>query len=107
LTAAFLAHEVITQLDLRWAITKRPSLAAEQHVHSFLTAVPFATLILVWLISARDFSFALKLRSDPVPWPLIAAILASMTVFGAIPYWEEFWRCLKQARRTGHVMQAA
>lgn len=98
LVALFVGHEVVTQLDLRWAVPLREVGPAEQQIHSFLEAIPFAAVTLVSVVviskSNWDFAFALK---DGTNWTAVTAMLAAMTVFGAIPYWEEFWRCLRHA----------
>jgi hypothetical protein len=102
LTLLFVAHEIVVQIDLRVAQPLRAISPIEQQIHAFLEAAPFAALAVVATVTLIEerYVFAVRLR-DPTPSaPLIAALLVAMTTLGAIPYWEEFWRCLRHARPT-------
>lgn len=102
LTALFAVHEVVTQLDLRWSTARREITAIEQQIHAFLEAVPFAALVVLWLLvlSTTDTSLSLTLRAEPISPRFTISILAAMALFGALPYWEEFARCLRGSTRT-------
>ena len=102
----FVAHEVVTQLDLRTAHHVRDVGTVEQQIHAYLEAIPFAGVLLLGVAVVAgerwDITFAVR---DPLYWHVVIAVLSTMTVFGALPYWEEFWRCLRQAWRPGMSLQ--
>jgi hypothetical protein len=102
LTLLFIAHEVVVQIDLRVAQPLREISPIEQQVHAFLEATPLAALAVVGaavLIDGR-YDFVLRLREQMPAAMRIVAMLLAMTALGALPYWEEFWRCLRHARAT-------
>ncbi len=100
LVTLFVAHEVVTYLDLTWAAPRREILPIEQLVHSFLECVPFAVVVAVALLvfGTEKTAFVLELKRTPIAPSVIAAILSAMTAFGAVPYWEEAWRCWRRYR---------
>lgn len=108
LAVLFVLHETVFHLDLHTAAPVRKITIVEQQIHAFLTAVPFATLVAVAIVvfASGQTDFALTLKSDPLSLTTIAAMLTAMTLFGAIPYWEEFFRCLKAARGTQPIQSA-
>lgn len=108
LAVLFVLHEIVFHLDLHTAAPVREISIAEQQIHVFLTAVPFATLVAVVIVvfSSGQTDFVLSLKAAPLDLRTVAAMLAAMTLFGAIPYWEEFFRCFKSAR-TAQPIQSA
>lgn len=102
----FVAHEVVTQIDFRIAFLVRDVGTVEQQVHAYLEAIPFAGVLLLGVAVVAgerwDLTFAVR---DPLDWRVVVGVLIIMTVFGALPYWEEFWRCLRQAWRPGMSLQ--
>jgi hypothetical protein len=94
LAVLFIAHEIVTYLDLAWSAPRREVSPVEQQVHALLEAVPFATLVALAIVvfSARTLGAALALRAN-VDLSAISVMLCAMALFGALPFWEEFWRC--------------
>ena len=92
--------------------------ATEQHVHGMLELVPFCALSFM-LCVAHDPALALLGRGNTKPQfrlaakriPLaarsIAGTIGAFTLLVAIPYIEEFVRCVRYARRKGSSAQAA
>jgi hypothetical protein len=105
LAVLFVAHETVTQLDLRSAVPVRTITTIEQHVHAYLTAVPFAVIVAVAIVvlSSGKTDLALSLKAAPVSLTRVALMLGAMTLFGAIPFWEEFWRCLRVHQRRAEL----
>lgn len=100
--AGYLLHELVVYRDLRFAATRRTIPPAEQMVHSFLEILPLVGGALVVLfnwpvvlslfgVGERDFS--VRFAQPPVPGATLAAIGIAFTVFVAVPYLEELWRC--------------
>jgi hypothetical protein len=103
--AALGAHSATAYWDQTYAEQRRRVTPIEQHLHSLLEVVPLmATGFLTALHwdQARSLvgkdrhrrRFALRLkRHDPLPTSTKIALLGALTVFGALPYGEELWRC--------------
>jgi len=72
-------------------------------VHAFLECVPFAVVVAVALVvfGTEKTAFVLELKRAPIEPSRVAGILIAMTTFGAIPYWEEAWRCWRRYRFVG------
>jgi hypothetical protein len=106
----FLAHEAVGYADIRWATARRGIPPLEQRLHDYLAAVPFAALgfvaVLKWRVIEgllRDpgtaLAAGLHLRPEPLPWPVVGAILALVTLLNILPYAEEFIRAARYVRR--------
>lgn len=105
------AHALTSHWDLHYASGRREVSAFEQSVHAYLEALPLVALALLaashWpqvtaIFGASsptpDWRWAWK--TDALPVPVVAMLLAASAVFGFAPYAEELYRCLK-ARRAG------
>lgn len=106
----FLVHEATALWDVRYAVTKRSVSPWEQHVHSFLEMLPLMGLLLItvahwgelkesmtWPPTAE--SFALRLKSPPLPAAYLISLLTAIVLFGVLPYANELWRCVHARRR--------
>ena len=99
------AHSATAYWDQVYAEPRRRVTPIEQHLHSLLEVVPLmATGFLTALhwdqartLIGKDRHkrrFALRLkRRDPLPTSTKLGLIAALTVFGALPYGEELWRC--------------
>jgi uncharacterized membrane protein len=106
---AYLAHELTTNLDVHYASHRRMITSAEQRVHDYLTAIPFAVLVAVCIINPGQFAalfgagtetadFSLRWKEEPLPtWYLATWLVVSP--INALLYLEEFIRCLRQHRQ--------
>lgn len=100
--AAYLAHELTTYIELRYAVPRRAVGPLEQMVHSFMELLPLLVLVLAalmqWdqvlaLFDAGDPEFAFEPKL--APWPpayLLGAALA-VAVLNVLPLAEEGLRC--------------
>lgn len=105
--ACFLLHEATVYLDLRYATGRRPIPPVEQIVHSFQELVPLTLLVLVALLHRDQFvalatlspgaEFALRPKQVPLAPGYIAFVLAASLFCVALPFAEEFLRCLRAA----------
>lgn len=103
----FLLHEVTGYIDIRYAATVRGISPIEQRVHDYLTAMPFAALLLVmaahWddtlsLIGLAAFDASLRWKDSPLPVGLVVGIVGAVSVFNGLAYLEELWRGLRAGR---------
>jgi len=105
------AHALTSHWDLHYASGRRKVSALEQSVHAYLEALPLAALALlaashwpqvtaIFGASASQPDWRWTWKSDSLPAPVIALLLAASAVFGFAPYAEELYRCLK-VRRAG------
>ena len=105
---AFLAHEITSSLDIHYASHRRLITAGEQRIHDFLTAIPFAVLLIVCVINPGQFAalfgagsetadFTLRFKAQPLPTWYLAAWLALSPINGLL-YLEEFIRCVRARR---------
>jgi hypothetical protein len=105
------AHALTSHWDLHYASGRRFVGAFEQTMHAYLEALPLVAFALLaasyWPQftaifdasgSTPDWRWAWK--SEPLPAPVIVALLSASAVFGFAPYAEEFHRSLK-ARKAG------
>ena len=109
LAAVFLLlHHAVAAVDLVYANPKRRIAPREQMVHSFLEIIPltavFLLAVLYWpqvlaLIGKGPETpvFAPKIRLLPLTF--IGATLTGAFFLNFLPYVEELWRCIGQARR--------
>lgn len=99
--AAFLAHEVTTYVELRYAVPRREVRPLEQMIHSFLEILPLAMLgvvaVLAWdevLAMFRGTAdFALRPKAHPWPLPYLAGAAVAVLLLNVLPMAEEGVRC--------------
>lgn len=103
--AGYVVHAGMTIWDVAYADARRRVVPLEQHVHALLEILPFTALSLV-AVAHRDQARALvgrgasparycwrrKLR--PISRQAVTALLGAFVVTVAVPYAEEFLRCL-------------
>jgi hypothetical protein len=99
-------HELIVLWDVAYAAPRRHVSVTEQHFHSFLEVLPFATLSFLLCLRADQVlamlglidekpDFALRLKAEPPPPAYVAGLLALITASIGIPYAEELLRCMR------------
>lgn len=101
LLALWLVHEIVTWLELRYAVPRRPVRPFEQMVHAFLETMPLAALLLVAVLYpaaalapfAGDPDWGLRLAPSLPPLPLVGALACAVLVCDLRPLAEEQWRC--------------
>jgi hypothetical protein len=107
------AHSATAYWDVTYAEERRRVTPGEQHIHSLLEVVPLmATGFLGALhwdqlralaprgtgragFRPRRADFRLRRKRRPLSRRSRAALLGAFAVFGALPYAEEMWRCLR------------
>jgi hypothetical protein len=99
-------HSATAAWDVGYAEERRRVTPTEQHCHSLLEVVPLMATgflaVLYWdqtralagMDGERDLRIRTK-RRDPLSRKTRIALLTAMGVFGALPYAEEMWRCLR------------
>lgn len=98
----YVAHELTTGADVKWAAPRREIVAHEQRVHDYLTAIPFAALFTTIIIHPASWSWMaggapdwdLRLRETFPPIWYLTLFLAG-SALNALAYLEEFLRCWK------------
>lgn len=106
--AALTAHGLTAYWDVSYAEQRRQVTPVEQHIHSVLEMTPVMATgflaVLYWdqvraLVGAGtatpDFAIRRK-RRDPLTPRSKLLLLGAMGVFGALPYAEEMFRCLRR-----------
>lgn len=106
MAAAVVIHAATAWADVRYAYPLREIRPNEQHMHSFLEVLPVTALALIAVAhwdqvvalcglddAAPDFS--LRRKEEPLPPTYVTALLAAVGLFVALPYAEEFLRCLR------------
>jgi hypothetical protein len=102
--AAFLAHEITTYIELRYAVPLREVRPAEQMIHSFMEILPLVMLavlaLMQWdqvlaLFDAGEPDFALRPKGQPWPAGYLLGATAAVLVFNVLPMAEEGIRCLR------------
>jgi hypothetical protein len=103
-------HEITSNIDLHIATPVRAFTTAELHVHNFLTAIPFAGVLLVMathseqsaaLFGVGDASadFSLRWKDPPLPLGYLIGWLSAAVLFNIVPFTEELLRGLRKARK--------
>jgi hypothetical protein len=103
---ALIFHELVVIWDVAYAAPRRHVSVTEQHLHSFLEVLPFATLSFLLCLRADQAlailgltdekpDFALRLKAEPPPRAYVAGLLALITLSIGIPYAEELLRCMR------------
>lgn len=102
---ASIFHELIVIWDVSYAAPRRHVSVTEQHFHSFLEVLPFATLsvllclradqaLAILRLSDEKPDFALRFKARPPPPGYVAGLLALITLSIGVPYAEELLRCM-------------
>ncbi|HLX26221.1 MAG TPA: hypothetical protein VKR05_04455 [Candidatus Cybelea sp.] len=103
---ALIFHELVVIWDVAYAAPRRHVSVTEQHFHSFLEVLPFATLSFLLCLRADQSlailgltdekpDFALRSKAEPPPRAYVAGLLALITLSIGIPYAEELLRCMR------------
>jgi hypothetical protein len=103
---ALILHELVVIWDVGYAAPRRRVSVTEQHFHSFLEVLPFATFSFLLCLRADQAlailgltdekpDFALRFKAEPPPWAYITGLLALITLSIGIPYAEELLRCIR------------
>lgn len=109
---AFLLHEATVWVDLRYTVPRRKVAPLEQMVHSFQELLPLLSLALLAVLAwgqalalaglgSEPADFALRLKRDPLPAPLLAGGLALAVLLNALPLAQETWACARARRSPG------
>lgn len=105
--AACAAHELAFWADLSFASRRRVIPPVEQWIHSIQFAVPWVGLgslallhrdqlmALVGVAGAPVADWTLRLKAQPLPLDYRMSVLLVGTAVVALPFIEEFWRCLR------------
>ena len=104
--AALTFHELVVIWDVAYAAPRRHVSVTEQHLHSFLEVLPFATLSFLLCLRADQVlailgltdekpDFALRLKAESPPRAYVIGLLALITLSIGIPYGEELLRCMR------------
>ncbi|MFE6054917.1 diguanylate cyclase [Kitasatospora sp. NPDC056446] len=112
MTGAAVVHGATALWDVALATGEREITPIEQHIHSFLEVLPLTavafTACLHWdqvcsLLRGGDSrrSWRLHPKARPLPAGYLAGFAAAVTVFIALPYGEELWRCARAQSRRG------
>jgi hypothetical protein len=97
IAAAALVHEATAAWDVGYTIPRRVIRQREQHTHSFLETLPFATVAFVAAIDperARTRRARFRVRRPPLPLVPVVTTWTLSLLAGAAPHVEEFVRCL-------------
>jgi hypothetical protein len=99
-------HELVVVWDVAYAAQRRYVSVTEQHFHSFLEVLPFATFSFLLCLRADQVlalarigkekpDFRLRWKAEPAPPAYVAALLAAITLSIGLPYAEELLRCVR------------
>ncbi len=105
-SGALIFHELVVIWDVAYAAPRRHVSVTEQHFHSFLEVLPFATLSFLLCLRAdqalailgltdRKPDFSLRFKAEPPPRAYVTGLLALITLSIGIPYAEELLRCMR------------
>lgn len=109
MVAGFVAHEIVSFIDFRFASAHRVIPPIEQRVHDYLTVLPFTAfsfvLVLHWADAMKFLhggfapgDWSLRLKSDPLPIAYTVSLLAALILLGPVAFLEELLRGLRRAR---------
>jgi hypothetical protein len=99
-------HELVVLWDVAYAAPRRRVSVTEQHLHSFLEVLPFATFSFLLCLRADQVlalaglgtekpDFRLRLKEEPPPPAYVAGLLAATALLIGVPYAEELLRCIR------------
>ena len=108
LVVAAVAHEATMWCDLLFATRRRVIPVPEQWVHGVQTVLPWTALAALMVIHREqaaalvgwggvEADWGLRFK-DPLPLAGFAGLAAAATVFVALPFAEEAWRCARAKR---------
>ncbi|MDX3242078.1 diguanylate cyclase [Streptomyces sp. ME18-1-4] len=110
------AHEATALWDVRTAVhSAREVKPVEQHIHSFLEALPFGALSALMCLHADQVKCLLRggggdahawrlvPRRRPLSPGYLAGIAAAVGTCVALPYGEELLRCVRAGRARNHA----
>jgi hypothetical protein len=104
---ACIAHELVFWADLVYASRRRVIGPVEQWIHGVQFAVPWAGLAglallhrdqvmaALGLAGAPPADWTLRAKAAPLPPDYVGVVLLVGAVVVALPFIEEFWRCLR------------
>jgi hypothetical protein len=103
---ALAVHELVVLWDVAYAAPRRHVSTTEQHFHSFLEVLPFATFSFLLCLRADQVlalfgigeekpDFRLRAKDEPPPPPYVAGLFAAITLSIGLPYAEELLRCMR------------
>ena len=103
--AGALVFELVVVWDVAYAAPRRRVSVIEQHFHSFLEVLPFATRSFLLCLRADQAlailgltdekpDYVLRFKAEPPPRAYVTGLLALITLSIGIPYAEELLRCM-------------
>jgi hypothetical protein len=102
--AAFLAHELTTFVELRYAVPRRDVRPLEQMIHSFMEILPLLLLgliaVMAWDRLAAGAWREFAPRATRTPWPpaYLAGVAVAVLLLNVLPMAEEALRCWRARR---------
>ncbi len=104
--AGTVVHELIVFWDTAYAADRRKVTLTEQHIHSFLEVIPWASTAILMCLHPdalqglfqgrnRKGAFGLRRKQRPLKLWQLATIFTSLSVSLGLPYLEEFIRCYR------------
>ena len=105
----YVVHEMTVHWDLVYAHSVRDVSPTEQHVHQYLSMLPFLAVVLIVILYWGQFlalfglgnevaRFDLRWKSAPLPVPYIVTVLVLIVLIDLMPFIEELFRALRAAR---------
>jgi hypothetical protein len=95
----WLLHQATVWAELRFTLPRRAVGPLEQMVHSLLEVLPLAGVLLLAAAHAQQAGDAgVRLRTQPLPFAVVAGVLGASLVLNVLPLAEETWRCLRARR---------
>jgi hypothetical protein len=115
MVALGVAHELTVLWDVYFTSPRRPISAGEQVTHTFLEAPPFLVAAAAIATHWEQFQalfhrgketarYDIRLRDPLVPLPTLLLVACAVTLFGALPHFDELRRCV-QAMKAGEIGQ--
>jgi hypothetical protein len=99
-------HELVVLWDVAYAAERRHVSVTEQHFHSFLEVLPFATFSFLLCLRSDQVlalagigdekpDFKLRWKAESAPPAYVAGLLAAISLSIGLPYAEELLRCVR------------
>lgn len=106
IVVAFVAHELTTTLDFHIATPARSITPLEMRLHDYLTAIPFASMLLIFAThteqalaifgaGSENADWGLRWKSPQLPLSYLVVWLLAAGCLNITPFLEEFLRCLR------------
>lgn len=103
------AHELIVLWDTAYAADRRRVTMTEQHIHSFLEVLPWASMAILMILHPdslqalfrrgnRKGVWGLRHKQRPIKRRHLATIFTSLSLCLGLPYIEELIRCYRVDR---------